>query len=115
MQANVEDYLDTLAQGAALETGKQFSSFFHPMKLAARLTAVTDPYVPEVVLVTALWIPYSLNHLHVNHLERNLANRCASGSVYGWCGSSSGHCDGGCQTTYGTCNAQVNALTARDA
>ncbi|RYN98197.1 hypothetical protein AA0120_g2688 [Alternaria tenuissima] len=36
-------------------------------------------------------------------------------SVYGWCGSSSGHCDGGCQTAYGTCNAQANALTARDA
>jgi hypothetical protein len=85
------------------------------MDIVARLTAVTDPYVPEVILVTTLWIPHSRNHLHVNHLERNLAHRCASGSVYGWFGSSSGHCDGGCQTTYGTCNTQANALTARDA
>lgn len=92
-----------------------FLSFFHPTDLSARLVAVRDPYVLEVVLATALWIPYSVNHLHVNHLKRNLADRCASGSVYGWCGSSSGHCDGSCQTAYETYNAQANAMTARDA
>ncbi|KAH8711818.1 hypothetical protein GQ44DRAFT_776536 [Phaeosphaeriaceae sp. PMI808] len=36
-------------------------------------------------------------------------------SAYGWCGYEADHCDGGCQTAYGTCNAVVNALTVREA
>jgi hypothetical protein len=51
----------------------------------------------------------------LNKVGRIPANRGFVGSFYGWCGSSSGHCDGGCQTAYGTCNAQANVLTARDA
>lgn len=64
--------------------------------------------------MTAVRIPRLLTRSYVNHLERILANHCASGSTYGWCGSS-GHCDNGCQTAYEKCNAQANGLTARDA
>ncbi|KAF1934860.1 hypothetical protein EJ02DRAFT_362789, partial [Clathrospora elynae] len=35
-------------------------------------------------------------------------------STYGWCGNAADHCDGGCQTAYGVCNAATNALTARE-
>jgi hypothetical protein len=46
MQANVEDYLDSFAQGAASETGKRFSIFVPPNGYCGKINSSDGSICP---------------------------------------------------------------------